>query len=86
MAWSAGDAERDSASFYRWLRARMIDFTLTPRAHADVSLLRLAEGEWPLTDTHGVTEVSGARLEAVKVVRAGKVYACQPAVYRPHAH
>jgi dihydroorotase len=60
--------------------------TLAVGAHADVSLLRLAEGEWPLTDTHGVTERSGRRIEAVKVVRAGKVYPCAPAAYQQHVH
>jgi dihydroorotase len=60
--------------------------TLRVGAHADATVLRLAAGEWPLIDTHGVTEMSGRRLEAVKVVRAGKVHPCTPAVYRVPAH
>lgn len=60
--------------------------TLKPGAHADVSILRLAPGDWELVDTHGVVERSGTRIEAVKVVRGGRVYPCTPAVYRPHAH
>jgi dihydroorotase len=61
--------------------------TLRVGAEADVSILRLADGEWPLTDAHGKTEYGRQRLEAVTVVRAGKVYPCEAAVYRvPHAH
>ena len=61
--------------------------TLRPGAHADVTLLRLANGEWPLTDAHHKTEYGRQRLEPVAVVRAGKVYPCQPAVYQvPHVH
>lgn len=60
--------------------------TLRVGAEADVTLLRLAEGEWPLTDSHGRTEYGKQRLEAVKVVRAGRVYPCTPAIYHPHVH
>ncbi|HZQ97922.1 MAG TPA: amidohydrolase/deacetylase family metallohydrolase [Chloroflexota bacterium] len=63
--------------------------TLRPGAHADVTVMRLAEGEFPLTDAHGKTEHGRRRLEPVAVVRAGRVYECTPAVYqvpRQHAH
>jgi len=60
--------------------------TLRPGAAADVTLLRLAGGDWPLTDTHGRTEWTGERLEAVSVVRAGRVYPCTPATYKTPAH
>jgi dihydroorotase len=62
--------------------------TLRVGAHADVTVLRLADGEWPLTDAHGQTEYGRRRLEPVAVVRAGRVHACQAAVYQaaPHAH
>lgn len=60
--------------------------TLRAGAHADVTLLREAPGEWPLTDAHGKTEYGRVRLEPVAVVRAGKVHPCQPAVYQaPHS-
>jgi dihydroorotase len=60
--------------------------TLRPGAAADVSILRLAGGDWPLTDTHGRTEWTGERLEAVAVVRAGRVHPCTPATYQVPAH
>ena len=60
--------------------------TLRPGAAADVTILRLAGGDWPLTDTHGRTEWTGERLEAVSVVRAGRVYPCTPATYKVPAH
>lgn len=60
--------------------------TLAPGAEADVTLMRLSEGEWPLTDTAGVTEIGRWRLEPVAVVRAGQLHPCTPTVYRPLAH
>ncbi|RIK41548.1 MAG: amidohydrolase/deacetylase family metallohydrolase [Chloroflexi bacterium] len=63
--------------------------TLAPGADADLSLLRLAEGEWPFEDSHGHVELGGTRLEPVSVVRAGKVYPCSPSVYageQGHVH
>lgn len=67
--------------------ARAIDLadrlgTLAPGAEGDVSVFRLAEGTWPLRDAMGVTEIGKLRLEPVWVVRAGRVYACNPAVYQ----
>ncbi|TAK23103.1 MAG: amidohydrolase/deacetylase family metallohydrolase [Chloroflexota bacterium] len=56
--------------------------TLAPGACADASILRLAEGEWPFTDSHGVTEIGRRRLEPVAVVRAGRVHPCAPSVFR----
>jgi dihydroorotase len=60
--------------------------TLAPGAEADVSLLRLVEGEWPFRDTAGQVEIGERRLEPVAVIRAGRRYPCQPAVYAPVAH
>jgi dihydroorotase len=60
--------------------------TLAPGAEADVSLLRLVEGEWPFRDTAGQVEIGEQRLEPVAVIRAGRRYPCQPAVYAPVAH
>lgn len=56
--------------------------TLTPGSDADVTMLRLADGEWPFTDTVGVTEIGRQRLEPVSVLRAGRRYPCTPSVYR----
>jgi dihydroorotase len=55
--------------------------TLAPGAEADVSLLRLEEGEWPFRDTAGQVEIGRQRLVPVSVVRAGRVYPCTQAVY-----
>ncbi len=41
-------------------------------ADADVSVLRLEEGRFPLADTEGVTEVVSQRLTPVHTVRRGK--------------
>lgn len=62
--------------------------TLAPGAEADVSLLRLVEGEWPFRDTAGRVEIGEQRLEPVEVIRAGRRYPCHPAVYAPvhHSH
>lgn len=60
--------------------------TLAPGAAADVSLFRLAEGEYHFRDSHGQCEIGGLRLEPVAVIRGGKRYACVPSVYAPHHH
>ena len=60
--------------------------TLAPGAEADVSLLRLVDGEWPFRDTAGRVEIGRQRLEPVAVLRAGRCYPCQPAVYAPLPH
>lgn len=61
--------------------------TLAPGAAADLSLLRLTEGEWPYEDSTGNVEIGTQRLEPVSVVRAGRHYPCTPAVYHtPHQH
>jgi dihydroorotase len=59
--------------------------TLAPGAVADVSLLRLVAGEWPFRDTAGRVEIGERRLGPVAVIRAGRHYPCQPAVYAPVA-
>src|SRR5688500_10710094 len=53
--------------------------TLAPGAAADLSLLRIVEGEFPFRDGRGRVEVGRRRLEAVSVVRAGRVWACSAA-------
>ena len=55
--------------------------TLTAGAAADVSVFRLAHGEWTFRDSSLEEETSGTRLEPVAVVRAGRVSACTPAAY-----
>ena len=50
--------------------------TLKPGALADLSIFRLAEGEWRFHDTEGVEEIGGLRFEPVAVIRAGRLYAC----------
>ena len=52
--------------------------TLKRGAVADVSVFRLAEGEWHFHDTEGVEEIGGLRFEPVAVIRAGRLYACTP--------
>jgi dihydroorotase len=52
--------------------------TLAPGALADISLFRLAEGEWHLPDAEGVEELGGVRFEPVAVIRGGRRYACTP--------
>ncbi|MHB0878101.1 MAG: amidohydrolase/deacetylase family metallohydrolase [Anaerolineae bacterium] len=47
--------------------------TLRPGACGDVSILRLEEGEFPLSDTEGVVETMTGRLVPVATVRAGQV-------------
>jgi dihydroorotase len=46
--------------------------TLRPGAFADVIVLEMQEGEFPLTDTHGITETSRHRLELPYIFRAGQ--------------
>jgi dihydroorotase len=46
--------------------------TLRPGACGDVSVMRLEEGEFPLSDCEGVVEVMGTRLAPVATVRAGQ--------------
>jgi dihydroorotase len=61
--------------------------SLAPGAAADLSLLRLADGEWPYEDSTGNVEIGHQRLEPVSVIRAGRQYLCTPAVYAtPHTH
>jgi dihydroorotase len=52
--------------------------SLAPGALADLSLFRLAEGEWRLVDAEGKAEVDGLRLEPAAVVRAGQRFDCAP--------
>ena len=47
--------------------------TLAPGAAADVTLLRLVDGEFPFKDGRGQVESGHRRLEAVSVVRAGRL-------------
>jgi dihydroorotase len=55
--------------------------TLAPGAAADVSVFRLAEGEWTFRDSSLEEETGAARLEPVAVIRAGHVFGCTPAAY-----
>ncbi len=55
--------------------------TLAPGAAADVSVFRLAEGEWTFRDSSLAEETGSMRLEPVAAIRAGRVAACTPAVY-----
>jgi dihydroorotase len=52
--------------------------TLKPGASADLTLLRLEEGDFLMRDSHGVEEVGGRRLVPVAVIRAGRHFACAP--------
>lgn len=47
--------------------------SLRPGACGDVSVMRLEEGEFPLSDCEGVVETMAARLVPVATVRAGQV-------------
>lgn len=64
--------------------------TLAPGAAADISLLRLVEGEWRFRDAEGNVEIGGRRLEPVAVIRGGLLYPCAPgpapADHHPHGH
>ncbi len=55
--------------------------TLAPGALADVSVFRLASGEWVFRDSALEPETGSTRLEPVAAVRGGRVVACSPAVY-----
>jgi dihydroorotase len=55
--------------------------TLAPGAAADVSVFRLAEGEWTFRDSSLEEETGSARLEPVAVIRAGRVFGCTPVAY-----
>ena len=60
--------------------------TLQPGADADVTMMRLAEGEWPFVDSSGAVETGRRRLEPVSVIRGGKLYPCTPSTYAPMPH
>ena len=53
--------------------------TLAPGAEADVTLLRVVEGEFRFSDSRRRLETGTRRIEAVSVVRAGRVWSCTPA-------
>lgn len=55
--------------------------TVAPGAAADLTLLRLVEGEWRFRDSHGAEEIGHRRLMPVAVLRAGRRYDCVPAAY-----
>ncbi|MBV9171756.1 MAG: amidohydrolase/deacetylase family metallohydrolase [Chloroflexi bacterium] len=50
--------------------------TLAPGAAADITLLRIREGEFALQDSAGETELAARRLEPVAVIRNGRAYPC----------
>ena len=50
--------------------------TLAPGARADLTLLRLTAGEFPLRDSHGHEEIGAAQLEPVAVLRDGRHFDC----------
>ena len=52
--------------------------TLVPGAAADVSLLRMVEGEWRLRDSAGAEELGGMLLEPVGAVRGGRYVGSTP--------
>jgi dihydroorotase len=52
--------------------------TLRPGSAADVSLLRLVDGEFRFVDAAGAEEIGGTRFEPVSAIRAGRVYDCTP--------
>jgi len=52
--------------------------TLAPGAAADVTLLRMVNGEWRFRDAVGAEEIGGTRFEPVAVIRGGRHYACTP--------
>jgi len=52
--------------------------TLAPGAAADLTLLRMEEGEFSFRDSTGEEEIGRIRLEPVGVIRAGRRYACVP--------
>ncbi|MBI2755945.1 MAG: amidohydrolase/deacetylase family metallohydrolase [Chloroflexi bacterium] len=50
--------------------------TLAPGAVADVSLFKLAEGDWAFQDSAGVEEHGRVRFEPVAVIRGGRWHPC----------
>jgi dihydroorotase len=52
--------------------------TLMPGAAADISLFRLRDGEFRLSDSAGAEELGGTRLDPVAVIRNGRYFACSP--------
>jgi dihydroorotase len=52
--------------------------TLRPGAAADLTLLRLENGEYAFRDAAGKEEIGDTRLEPVNVIRAGQAYDCTP--------
>ncbi len=46
--------------------------TLRPGAVADVTVLEVQEGEFPLTDSYGRTEIGRQRLEVRQTLRGGR--------------
>ena len=52
--------------------------TLKPGAIADVTVLELQQGEFPLVDSEGQTELGRQRLEATHVFRSGRQVAVLP--------
>jgi dihydroorotase len=57
--------------------------TLAPGREADVTLLRIVEGEFQLSDSGGALETGNRRIEAAAVVRAGRVWPCTTAAHPP---
>jgi len=55
--------------------------TLAPGSAADVSVFRLASGEWSYRDSSLAEQTGHVRLEPVAVLRAGRVVQCTPAAY-----
>jgi dihydroorotase len=55
--------------------------TLARGAVADVSVFRVASGEWVFRDSALEPETGGTRLEPVAALRGGRAVACAPAVY-----
>jgi dihydroorotase len=52
--------------------------TLKPGASADLTLLRLDEGDFLMRDSAGVEEVGSKRLVPVAVIRGGRRFECTP--------
>jgi dihydroorotase len=59
--------------------------TLAPGKEADVTVLELVEGDWPLPDAAGETEVVGRLLVPRLAVRAGRVHRLGPPPALPGA-
>ena len=52
--------------------------TLKPGAAADLTLLRIEQGEFRFRDSYGGEEVSGTRLTPIAVTKGGQRYDCTP--------